>query len=75
MLKAGDADDFEELALLAHWLKGSAGSFGLHMFTKVAGELEEAAKSRTARDIPVLLGKVRNLSSRIELFEVEDSQE
>lgn len=36
-------NDFKELADLAHWLKGSAGSLGFHDFTKPAEELEQAS--------------------------------
>ncbi len=36
--------DFDELALLAHWLKGSGGTAGFHEFTDLAKELERLAR-------------------------------
>jgi len=36
---------YDDLANLAHWLKGSAGSVGLMAFTEPAAELEQGAKS------------------------------
>ncbi len=36
--------DFDELSLLAHWLKGSGGTAGFHEFTDLAKELERLAR-------------------------------
>ncbi len=45
---AHDAGDFTELAGLAHWLKGAAGTVGFDAFTEPATELEQAAKAADA---------------------------
>ena len=48
-----DAGDWEEVAQLAHSLKGSAGSFGYPRVTDIARELEHAARrgeAERARD-------------------------
>ncbi len=45
MRQAASANDYAELARLAHWLKGSGGTAGFAAFTAPARELEQAAKS------------------------------
>jgi len=57
--------DCEELAKLAHWLKGAGGTVGFDVFVEPASELELAAKSG---DFPALehqLGKIHGLAARI----------
>lgn len=43
---AAAQQDHQELANLAHWLKGSGGTCGFPQFTRSAAELENAAKNR-----------------------------
>ncbi len=45
MEKAFAQDDLNELALLAHWLKGAGGSVGFDEFFEPARELENACKA------------------------------
>jgi PAS domain S-box-containing protein len=59
--------DFEELAALAHWLKGSAGMVGFGVFTEPARQLEELALERKASEIEASLIELRSLAERIEL--------
>ena len=40
--------DFDQLAQLAHWLKGSGGTAGFHEFTDLAKELEQLAREGAA---------------------------
>ena len=49
MEKALQEDNLEELARLAHWLKGSAGTVGFDSFFEPALELEQAAKAGDTR--------------------------
>jgi len=63
------AGDFEELAALAHWLKGSAGMVGFSVFTEPARQLEELAIERKATEIDASLSELRSLAERIELPE------
>ncbi|MDK1025431.1 MAG: response regulator [Gammaproteobacteria bacterium] len=66
--------DFEELANISHWLKGSAGSIGFHEFTEPAKALEAAARSQQFRGISERLRGLRQLASRIEpVGEMPDS--
>jgi CheY-like chemotaxis protein len=46
MEAALQSNDLQEVALLAHWLKGSGGTAGFHEFTEPAAELEQAARGR-----------------------------
>ncbi|WP_372739848.1 Hpt domain-containing protein [Neptunomonas sp.] len=55
---------FADLADLAHWLKGSAGSVGYGMFTEVAQELEEAAKASDASAVSENLAVVKQYHQR-----------
>ena len=46
MHQAREKPDFEELAGLAHWLKGAGGTVGYDAFTKPAAQLEQDAKAQ-----------------------------
>ena len=46
MEKAKRAGDYDTLAELAHWLKGSGGMVGYDSFTPMAASLEESAKAK-----------------------------
>ncbi len=65
MQRAIDFLDFEELANLAHWLKGAGGTVGFDVFTEPAAELEQAAKSQDAGMIELYMGAVRTIAGRI----------
>lgn len=67
MTHARKAGDFEELARLAHWLKGSGGTAGFHQFTEPAAELQQAAKQEDVDRVDALLSSVLNLASRIQM--------
>jgi signal transduction histidine kinase/CheY-like chemotaxis protein/HPt (histidine-containing phosphotransfer) domain-containing protein len=43
--------DYAEVAELAHWLKGSAGTVGFDVFTEPARMLEQAAKNKDAGNL------------------------
>jgi CheY-like chemotaxis protein len=62
-----EARDFEELANLAHWLKGSAGSIGFHSFTTPAAELETLARAEQAASALACMDTIRSMSERIVL--------
>ena len=64
MDQAKEANDLTELAVLAHWLKGSAGSVGFHDFTAPALELEQFAKADNLQPIDATLVKLRGLYQR-----------
>ncbi len=64
--------DFEELAELAHWLKGAGGTVGFDAFTAPACNLEALAKMRTADGIEDAIGELRRLSDAIVLQDGEE---
>jgi len=60
-----DKGDFEELAKLGHWLKGSGGTVGFAQFAEPARELEFAAKASDAATCQTMLEQVDQIRSRI----------
>jgi signal transduction histidine kinase/CheY-like chemotaxis protein/HPt (histidine-containing phosphotransfer) domain-containing protein len=57
--------DFESLAELAHWLKGSGGTAGFADFTEPARRLEQLAKQRQAAQARQQFAAIYGLASRI----------
>jgi len=57
--------DFDQLAALAHWLKGSGGTVGYDDFTEPAKKLEGFAKAKDEGQIPPVLAELRNLADRV----------
>jgi PAS domain S-box-containing protein len=60
-----DAGDFEQLADLAHWLRGAAGTVGFDAFTEPAKSLEGLAREGRDREIEPVLERLRGLVDRI----------
>jgi signal transduction histidine kinase/DNA-binding response OmpR family regulator len=58
--------DFLQLAHLAHWLKGAAGTVGFDDFTRPATELEEFAKSSDSQNSRHILKKIKIMVHNIE---------
>ncbi len=65
--RACSASDFAELASLAHWLKGAAGTVGYDEFTDPATRLEQAAKEGAAADLHAVMAELRALAARLEV--------
>ncbi len=65
MEKSWAERDFAELAALAHWLKGAAGTVGYDAFTEPAMELEQLAKARAESQIDEAIQRLRQLEQRI----------
>ena len=59
------ARDFETLAALAHWLKGSGGTTGFDAFTAPAKALEQAAKAADERQSDALVAQLRQLVDQL----------
>ena len=66
MQAAWDCRDFDELAGLAHWLKGTGGSVGFDEFGDPSARLEIAAKDQLADDIEASILELRELFDRIQ---------
>ncbi len=66
------ARSLEELAGLAHWLKGSAGTVGLHEFTQPAESLRILAREGKEEEIATAIEALRDLAERIEVPDALD---
>ena len=62
---AWDNRDFENLASLAHWLKGSGGTAGFDAFTAPAKALEQLAKGKSEEQTGEVVAELRMLVEHI----------
>ena len=62
---AWENGNLEELALIAHWLKGAGGTVGFDDFTEPATRLEQFAKSAQLEKAGEILRQVKSLSEAI----------
>ncbi len=60
-----ETGDFDELANLAHWLRGAAGTVGFDAFTGPAGALKLRAEQRKGDEIEASIRELRALAERI----------
>jgi len=58
--------DLDQLAFLAHWLKGAGGTVGFDDFTEPAAKLEEFSKARQKENSGQMLARVKGLTEAIE---------
>ena len=74
--RAIDESELAEIASIAHWLKGSAGSVGFNDFTEPSAELEILAKAGRTEGIAEKYAELIELYNRIELDDgtVKDEQ-
>ena len=70
MREAAARGDARELALLAHWLKGSGGTAGFDAFTEPARELEEAARESRSESWGAGIDRLAALAARVSFDEV-----
>jgi PAS domain S-box-containing protein len=62
---AWENENLEELALIAHWLKGAGGTVGFDDFTEPASRLENFAKTAQLEQAGEILRQVQCLSEAI----------
>jgi PAS domain S-box-containing protein len=62
---AWEKEDLQELALIAHWLKGAGGTVGFDHFTEPAAKLEQSAKTGQMEQAGEILRQVKVLSEAI----------
>jgi PAS domain S-box-containing protein len=72
--RACSQGDFEALAALAHWLKGSGGTAGFDEFTAPAQRLEECAKTHNSEAAKSVL-ELRRLVDRLVVPEDHETTE
>jgi len=65
MESSWETGNFDELASLAHWLRGAAGTVGFDAFTEPAGELKLRAEQRKEDEIEASIRELRALAERI----------
>ena len=75
MDKAVAEENYEELAALAHWLKGSGGTVGFDVFTKPAAKMESAAKASDMQAVTENLGVIKTFAGRIFVPGNDDSSD
>ena len=74
MEAAWNEKNFDEIARLAHWLKGAGGTVGFDAFTEPAAELEQLAKAKNEDQIAAMLTALRRLAARIEIANPANAQ-
>jgi len=62
-----NAEDYIELAKLAHWLKGSGGNVGYDGFTQLAASLESSAKASNKDQIAENLEAILSYCEQVKL--------
>ena len=65
MQSAWEERELDELASLAHWLKGSGGTAGFDAFTRPARRLEELAKGNRLDEIESAIDELQQLASQV----------
>jgi PAS domain S-box-containing protein len=68
--RAAGTGDLAEVARLAHWLAGAAGTVGYDAFTEPAREMEAAAKAGDAALADGVLQRLTRMAGRLEAPEV-----
>jgi PAS domain S-box-containing protein len=63
--RAGARGDFEEVAALAHWLKGASGTVGFDEFTAPASKLEGLANECREPEVSQAIASLHALAARI----------
>ena len=58
-------EDFDELARVAHTLKGSGGTAGFNCFTEPAARIEQLAKARQPANIRGAIEEIRDLKQSV----------
>ena len=67
MAAACDADDFDELHELGHWLKGAGGSAGFEIFSASGERLEDCATSMDTAQAKQQIDEIRELARRVRI--------
>ena len=75
MHQANQQGDLNELASLAHWLKGAGGTVGFDDLTEPAARLELMAKQKEQFQVNVILQELHSLAQRLVDPEKETSRE
>ena len=61
------AQDWQQIKLTAHWLKGAGGSVGFPILTTLSRELEEAMEAKDTAATNRLLDQLESTIARVEM--------
>jgi HPt (histidine-containing phosphotransfer) domain-containing protein len=75
MEAAWKANDYDELAKLAHWLKGSGGTVGFDDFTEPAKHLEQLAKAGQGDQVEEVIAELRDLAAAVQAPQDDEPQQ
>jgi CheY-like chemotaxis protein/HPt (histidine-containing phosphotransfer) domain-containing protein len=64
---AVQSERWNEVAEIAHWMKGSGGTAGFDAFTAPAGRLERLARQGSTDEIPSSVAQLESVLSRLEV--------
>jgi CheY-like chemotaxis protein/HPt (histidine-containing phosphotransfer) domain-containing protein len=63
--QAWEDRNYDSLASLGHWLKGTGGTAGFDVFTAPARSMEAAAQARIELDLEVVIAELLDLADRV----------
>jgi len=63
--QAWEDRNYDSLASLGHWLKGTGGTAGFDVFTAPARSMEAAAHARSEADLELLIAELLDLADRV----------
>jgi PAS domain S-box-containing protein len=63
--QAWEDRNYDSLASLGHWLKGTGGTAGFDVFTAPARSMEAAAQARSEAELEVLIAELLDLADRV----------
>ncbi len=69
MVELADSNEFADLAIEAHWLKGSGGSAGFPMLTSIAADLEGYAKENNPSGVEKTMTLLHDVAGRLHVPE------
>jgi chemotaxis protein histidine kinase CheA len=59
--------DLEEVARIAHWLKGAAGTMGFHVFTAPSLKLMELVREEQFEQVEPVIRELASMVAAIEI--------
>lgn len=71
--QACNDQNFDEVASIAHWLKGSGGTVGFDVLFQPAKELEESANQSNSEAVQAHLAQIKELAGRLRAGDAAES--
>ena len=67
MLESLEQDDYEEIRVLGHSMKGHGTSYGFEAITNLGGAIEQAAQERNSEGIRKMVDELSTYLERVEV--------